>query len=33
MGEQVRSLKLVVERKKDEHDNLLEALREMQAED
>ena len=32
IADQVKSLKLVHERKKDEHDNLLNALREMQTE-
>ena len=31
VADQVKNLKLVHERKRDEHDNLLEALREMQA--
>ena len=31
VGDQVKNLKLVHERKRDEHDNLMEALREMQA--
>ena len=32
IGDQVKNLKLMQERKKDEHENLLEALREMQSE-
>lgn len=32
IADQVKNLKLAQERKKDEHDNLLEALREMQSE-
>lgn len=32
MGDQVKSLKLMHERKKDENDNLINALREMQSE-
>jgi len=32
IAEQAKNLKLMHERKKDEHDNLLSALREMQAE-
>jgi hypothetical protein len=32
VAEQVKTLKLVHERKKDEHDHLMNALREMQAE-
>jgi hypothetical protein len=31
MADQVKNLKLINERKKDEHDNLIEALREMQS--
>ena len=33
ISNQVKNLKIVYERKKDEHDHLLNALREMQAED
>ena len=32
VGDQVKNLKLLQERKKDEHENLLTSLREMQAE-
>ena len=32
IAEQAKNLKLIAERKKDEHENLLEALREMQSE-
>lgn len=32
IADQAKNLKLIQERKKDEHDNLLEALREMQSE-
>ena len=32
ISDQVKNLKLMQERKKDEHENLLEALREMQSE-
>jgi len=32
IADQAKNLKLMQERKKDEHDNLLEALREMQSE-
>lgn len=31
IGEQARNLKLQYERRKDEHDNLMNALRELQA--
>ena len=31
IADQAKNLKLIAERKKDEHDNLLDALREMQA--
>jgi hypothetical protein len=32
IADQAKNLKLIHERKRDEHDNLLEALREMQSE-
>jgi len=32
VGEQARNLKLQYERRKDEHDNLIDALRELQSE-
>lgn len=32
IADQAKNLKLIQERKRDEHDNLLEALREMQSE-